>query len=132
MSNNYLIWPITMHEQPPDMEGGHKYKQLKVWHPHCVQTGDNQSNTQHKFAHHNCKYRLPQLSHHQVAQRIIKRNYLHESYGQVLSLTKDAGHKRSQTKEVFSKHAAHLHDWCAWYKNCNQLSRIHIHLLYLQ
>jgi hypothetical protein len=100
-----------MYEQPPDMEDGHKYKQLKVWHPHCVQItqiGDNQSNTQHKFAHHNCKYRLPQLSHLQAAQRNMKRNYLHESYGQVLSLTKDAGHKGSQTKEVFLKHAAHL------------------------
>ena len=80
------------------------------------------------FAHHNCKYRLPQLSHHQAAQSIIKRNYLHESYGQVLSLTKDAGHKRSQTKEVFLKHAAHLCDWCAWYKNCNQLPHIHTHI----
>jgi len=69
-------------------------KQLKVWHPLCVQitqNGDNQSNTY--CAHHNCKYRLPQLSHQRAAQRIIKRNYLHESYGQVFSLTEDAGQK---------------------------------------
>ena len=79
------------------------------------------------FAHHNCKYRLPQLSHHQAAQSIIKRSYLHESYGQVLSLTKDAGHKQSQAKEVFLKHAAHHCDWCAWYKNWNQLPHIHTH-----
>jgi hypothetical protein len=105
-----------------------KYGIHIVFKLHRMETISPTHNTY--FAHHCCMFRLPQLSNHQAAQRIMKRNYLHESYGQVLSVTKDAGHKRSQTKEVFLQHLPQLRDWCTWYENCNQLSHMQLLIIH--